>query len=46
LLHVHAACFCCMSMLHVLDACPCCMSLLHVRATFSCPCNTSMQISD
>ncbi len=36
MLHVHAACPCCMSVLHVCAARPCYMSMLHFRA--ECPC--------
>jgi hypothetical protein len=35
MLHVYAACPCCMPMLHAHVACPCCMPMLHAHAT--CP---------
>ncbi len=36
MLHVLAACSCCMSVLHVLAACSCCMFMLHVHAASHC----------
>jgi hypothetical protein len=40
MLHVQAACPCCLYMLNVHAACPCWMSVLNVHA--ACPCSMSM----
>jgi hypothetical protein len=43
MLHVHAACPCCISVSHVHSACHCCMFVLHVLA--ACPCSGCCQFS-